>query len=162
MEYKEMTKEELITVIEKLNKKLYHKQAARLSWKKLMNGTLATGADYWSNGHFALYNTVPMPEAINKLKDIYPREVESSLESLITSQERTPTNKDLWIEREGTDTRFKEIVTEHGQRFQASYIAMIEKLIPDFSLELTGEMAPALIYSKGELMGLLMPLRDKA
>lgn len=155
MEYTEMSKEELIKVIEKLNKKLYHKQAARLSWKKITNHRLVTGSDYWSNGHFALYNTIPMPEAVNKLKDLYPNDTETSLEALINTEERTPTDKELWKENDN-----KEMVTEHGQRFQKLYTDMLEKLIPGYELKLTGDMSPGLIYSKGAMVGLLMPLRD--
>ena len=160
MEYAEMSKEELITVIEKLNKKLYHKKAARLSWKKIMGGKLVTGPDYWSNGHFALKNVIPMPEAINKLKDLYPRDTETSLDELIGQsrggepKEQTLTNKDLWKENDN-----KEIVMENEIKFQKLYIDVLEKLIPDFTMQFTGAMNPALIYSKGELMGLLMPLR---
>ena len=162
MEYAEMSKEELITVIEKLNKKLYHKQAARLSWKKIMGGKLVTGLDYWSNGHFALKNIIPMPEAVNKLKDLYPRDTDVKLDVLIgkdedgKEKEQTPTNKDLW--KEG-DT--KQIITEHGAQFQKIYTDMLEKLVPGYELKLTGYMSPALIYRNGTMLGLLMPLRDE-
>jgi len=139
----------------------YQTTQKRLSWKKIMGGMVVTGPDYWSNGHFALYNTVPMPEAINKLKDIFPRDTEGALDALITSQERTPTDKEKWEVMTNEFSGIEQIITEHGQRFQKIYITMLEKLIPDYSLQLTGDMYPALIYSKGVMVGLLMPLRGE-
>ena len=43
MDYQNMTKEALIKEIEKLNKKLNAKKVERLSWKKIMGGTLIIG-----------------------------------------------------------------------------------------------------------------------
>lgn len=156
MEYAEMSKDDLIKEIEKLNKKLYHKQAARLSWKKIIGHRLVKGPNYWSNGHFALYDTVPMPEAINKLKDLYPSDIDSSLKEIFNIEdERKESDKEAW-----TDTEDGQILTEHGVKFQKIYLNMLKKLIPDFTLKVTSEeFKPALIYSKGELVGLLMPMK---
>ena len=162
MDYQAMTKEDLIKEIEKLNKKLYHKQAARLSWKKIMSDKLVYGPDYWSNGHFALKNIIPIPEAVSKLKDLYPRDTDVELEVLIgknedgKEKEQTPTDKKLW--KEGDN---KQIITEHGAQFQKIYTDVLEKLVPGYSLRLTGYMSPALIYKDGDMIGLLMPLRDE-
>ena len=157
MDYQNMTKEALIKEIEKLNKKLNAKKVERLSWKKIMGGTLVKGPDYWSNGHFALFNTVPIPGAVSKLKNLYERDTETGLDILISSEERTPTNKELW--KEGDN---KQIITEHGAQFQKIYTDMLEKLIPGYSLKLTGYMSTALIYKDGAIVGLLMPLREEA
>lgn len=88
MEYIEMSKEELIKEIEKLNKKLYQKKVARLSWKKIMNRRLVKGPDYWSNGHFALYNHIAIPEAVNKLKDLYPTNTDVKLSAALIYRDK--------------------------------------------------------------------------
>ncbi|MCK5603674.1 hypothetical protein KAR91_17440 [Candidatus Pacearchaeota archaeon] len=156
MEYTEMSKEELIKEIEKLNKKLYQKKVSRLSWKKIMNDRLVKGPNYWSNGHFALYDTVPIPEAVNKLKSLYPSEIDSPLETIFNeSDERKESDKTLW-----TDTEDGQTMTEHGVKFQKIYLAMLEKLIPGYTLRVAQDFVTALIYKDGELMGLLMPMKS--
>lgn len=155
--YTEMSKDELIKEIEKLNKKLYHKQVARLSWKKIMDDRLVKGPNYWSNGHFALYDAIPIPEAVNKLKDLYHINVNAGLETIFNeSDERKESDKEAWIDAEDGNT-----ITEHGVKFQKIYLKMLEKLIPGFTLKVEcEEFKPALIYSKGEMVGLLMPMRS--
>ena len=153
--YTEMSREELISEIEKLNKKLNHKKTARLSWKKIIGYRLVKGPDYWSNGHFALYNTIPIPEAVNKLKGLYPSEIDAPLDNIFNvNDDRKESNKEAW-----TDTEDGNIMTEHGVKFAKLYLRMLEKLVPGFTLKVAEGFKPALIYSKGEMVGLLMPMK---
>ena len=155
MNYQDMTKEQLIKEIEKLNKKLYHKKTGRLAWKKLMNGQMVKGQGFWSNGHFAFLDGIEKPEAINKLIGLYEKETEINFDTLIgDKQGKIQAMSDLTERGEYKD----RLYSLDGISFQKQYIKMIDKLIPDFQLEVRGNL-PAIIKRENKIVGLLMPMR---
>jgi hypothetical protein len=153
MNYEEMSREELIKEIEKLNKKLNRKQVARLSWKKIMNGSIVKGPDYWSNGHFALYNNIEIPQPVLDLQMLDERTTDLTLTALLNEVSRHVAV--LRVVGEGDEKG--KILTEHDVKFTKHYIDMLDKLTPGYTLKVGGPSDAAIIELDGKMIGILMP-----
>lgn len=161
MDLESMTKEQLIKEVKRLNKLLYHKKAARLSWKNIMKGCLGLrkGPGYWSNGHFLFINDIEIPKALESLNGLYISEIDVPLLSLYDATiDRTPTMPDQFTENEKG-----EIVMPNGTRFDKKYIKMLDKLVPGYRLcpAAPGVRAAATIALDDKFIGCLMPLGGK-
>lgn len=129
-----------------------------MKWKKIMNGKIVLGPDYWSNGHFLLKKRIiSIPKSVLRLNlsHIY---TDSSI-------------YDIWGEDESTGTIIQgckgcakgHLIIYHGVQFDANYINVFKELIPDFSLRVRREKTsfghcPSAIEVDNKLVGLLMPI----
>lgn len=157
MRYQDMSKEQLLKEVVKLDKQLNQKKVERLSWKKIMAGTLCKGPGYWSNGHFALINDIEIPKAALNLVGLMERTPDTEMQALVGDKERKETDRSQW--KEITESNMVKVVTEHGVKFQKLYITMLDKLIPGFVLKVLDNESPAVIEKDGQVMGVLMPVR---
>jgi hypothetical protein len=160
MNYEQMTKEELIKEVKKLENRLNRKKAERLPWKKIMNDTLAKGPDYWSNGHFLLKNSIEIPKAVLALKGLCERTPETTVSELMGNNDRKTSDREAWSELENDENSDVKTMTEYNVSFNKLYITMLDKLVPGFTLEVKDDRTPAIIQKDGELIGVLMPLRN--
>ena len=152
-----MSKEQLIKEVEKLTKQLNRKKDERLSWKKIMHGEIVRGPGYWGTGHFLFYDSIPTPAAVNKL-NVVEREVEQEMMDLIPEAERVEVVCQDIIDG-GEIGRIKCLKTPDGVHFDKTYINMLNKVAPGFTLEAAQGVA-AIIKVNGEMVGCLMPVNS--
>jgi len=162
--YEDLSKEELLKECNKLYKQLNRKKVERLSWKKIMNGQLVKGPNYWSNGHFAVVNEAcEIPKSVDAL-GLFASDSNTTLNELAPAGMHgySIAPRALWAEETDGDNGKKLIIIKgFNTGFQALYINALDKLLPGFDLYIKDGKSPALLNVNGKMAGLIMPYRLK-
>jgi len=157
--YEDLSKGELLKECNKLYRQLNRKKVERLSWKKIMNGRLVRGPNYWSNGHFAVVNEAcEIPKSVVAL-NLFASDSATTLGELAPAgiHEYSKAPRALWV-GETNDNGVKLIIIKgFDTGFQALYINALDKLLPGFDLYVKDGKSPALLMVNGLSAGLIMP-----